>query len=94
MDLIFKDLKLQCKFFKIQVFSNDRSQSKNDPRYLGNISWSRKKQTMVNEETDHGQFNDDPRYLGNISRSLKLYIHMRNGTYFLMNLLTETPFSV
>ena len=59
-----------------------------------NKPWSMKKQIVVNEDTYHGQFNDDPRYLGNISRSLKLYIHMRNKTYFLMNLLTETPFSV
>ena len=91
---MFKDLKLQCKFFKIEVLDNDKGQSKNDPCHLGNLSRSRKKQTMINEDTYHSQFNDDPRYLGNISRSLKLHIHMRNETYFTMNLLTETPFSV
>ena len=60
MDLILKDLKLQCKFFKILVLSNDKGQTRNDPYHLGNISWSLRIHTMVNEDTYHGQLNYDP----------------------------------
>ena len=49
---------------------------------------------QVTAVTDHGQFKHDPHHLGNIPRSFKLYIHVKNGAYFMINLLTATPFSV